>query len=244
MGYSILAVRTSDDDDGRLHPALSDGHTMVLEPLDGAPSWVHARGLIVSEMVADGLRTHLRIGNVKVDVMISDARLAVGCVNFDSGEQRSPGIRTAILVKSLGSVTPDDGAGYGRMLVGHVRYPWLRCVGFKPRTGWRSRDELRLGVVARAPDGDERELFLDVQLPRGVDSASLARSVVAKAARYHLAYSEVTDEVERDSYEHLAEGPRLAPAGPTEFALYRLPSASFVSAISAYPPPIVPAEVE
>lgn len=239
MDYSILAVRTPDDDDGRLHPELSDGHTMVLEPLDGAPLWIHASGLVVSERVANGLRTHLRIGNVKVDVMISDARLAVGCANFESGKRKSPGVEAAILAKGLDNARPDQ----GKMLVGHVRYPWLRCVGFKPRTGWRSNDELRLGVVARASDGDERELFLDLQLPKGVDSAAIARGTVAKAARYQLVYGEVTNEAERDSYERLAEGPRPAPAPSTEFALYRLPSVSFVSAISAYPAPTVPAEL-
>jgi hypothetical protein len=37
MGYSILAIRTADGEDGRLYPVVGDDQSLVeLEPLDGS----------------------------------------------------------------------------------------------------------------------------------------------------------------------------------------------------------------
>jgi hypothetical protein len=235
MEYAILALRTVGEDDGRLYPVLSDELAMAVEPLDGEPLCLTASRLLVRERVAGELVTRLCAENAKADVLVGDARLAVRCSKFDKGVM---GIGAAMHAEGNGGAR----TGSSEMLVGHVRYPWLRCVGFKPKAGWGSSEELRLGVMARAPDGSTRELFLDIRFPKGIDSAAVARAAVASAARYHLAYGELADEAEQESWEGLADRPSLAAASSGKFVLYRLPSFSLVNAMSAYPVPSLRAE--
>ncbi len=240
MDYSILATRTADEQDARLHPSLTSAEKIALEPLDGDPLLLRATGLVVSERTRGDLGIHLR-ARVSVDLLISDARVAVSCIE-PANHHSSAGIHATLthLAHRFGTKHSER---VSKLLVGQVRYSWLRCVGFKPRRGRRSDGELRLGVVARAPDGAPRELFLDLSLPRSVDAATIAQSVATRAARY-LTYHVPSDETQRSELQMLAKEMHLEPPPPGKFALWHLPGAPFVSAASAYPAADAPTEIQ
>jgi hypothetical protein len=240
MEFSILTTRSADGDDGRLYPIpTADGNGVRIENWDGETHRLIARGVEVSELVAGDLTTRHRVKGGEVGVIITDSRLAVVCSKHaeDSGW---PGFWIGGPVTIGYNALSKPGATHRRRrkaIVGQVRYPWLRCVGSRAKTSWRSTEEIRLGIVAKTRDGMAREIFLDVALPKEVNSADVARWVATKAARYRLAYGEIENEACRSQLEELAAGPTLAPSEPKKFAVYEMPLYAFVNAASAYPPP-------
>jgi hypothetical protein len=219
MDYCMLAVRTVDDTDDRLYPAIADTRgTIAAEPLDGDPLRVTARGMHVGELIGDGSRTLRRLGRAKIDVLLSESRVAVSCANFDRigrfGNRVLPRRRRR------------------RILAGQVRHQWLRSVGFNPRMSWRGREEVRLGVTFVDDLGAAHELYLTLVLPNNIDSGAVAQAIVSRAARYRLEHMEA-DQGDRERYEELRRAERLGRPDPDSFASYEMPCYRRVDASSA-----------
>ena len=96
----------------------------------------------------------------------------------------------------------------GKMLVGHVRYPWLVCVGFRERTGLLGMESLRLGLVNPAPEGF-KALFINLGLPKNLSARELAKTVAQRAATYQLADAENAIPENRPRLETLTNAPLL-----------------------------------
>ena len=238
MGYSILAIRTAEEEDGRLYPVVGDDQSPVeLEPLDGSIQRLSGRALMVSEIVAGGLKTVARFKDIKVDLLITESRVALCCDKYEKGGGWVGFGAGAFVAVAANGVSKARAAHRrrGKMLVGQVRYSWLRCVGYKPKAGFSSSEKLRLGVAVKLADGATRDLLLDVALPKGVDSKAVAHAIVTRAARYRLDHTVVEDEGERRQFEELTDASELARPEPKKFAMYQLPRYFFVSAATAYP---------
>jgi hypothetical protein len=238
MGYSILAIRTAEEEDGRLYPVVGDDRSPVeLEPLDGSIQRLSGRAVMVSELVAGGMKTVARFKDVKVDVLITESRVALCCDKYEKGGGWVGFGAGAFVAVAANGVSKARAAHRrrGKMLVGQVRYSWLRCVGYKPKAGWGSGEKLRLGVVVKLADGATRDLLLDIALPKGVDSKSVARAIVTRAARYRLEHIAIDDVDERRQFEELAAATELAPPEPKKFSMYQMPRYFFVSPGTAYP---------
>jgi hypothetical protein len=239
MEYSILAIRSAEEDDGRLYPIPGhEANQVQVEEWDGEPLRLLANRAQVSELVAGSWRTRQRVKDVKLAVMITDSRVVVCCSKFDKGGGwigfGGAGAAVALAANGVSKARAAH-RRRGKMLVGQVRYPWLRCVGFKPKTGWTSNEAIRLGVSVKSRDGAVHEIYLDLALPKNVDSAAVARAIVARAARYRLAHTGLDSDAHRSRFEELAEGPTLAAPEPKKFAIYQMPVYAFVNAGSAYP---------
>jgi hypothetical protein len=242
MTYSILAVRTSGYTDGRLFPVAEDGlEPIALESLDGAVDRLTGCALHVSELVAGSLKTAARFKDLEADVLVTDARVAVACDEYSKGRGwvGFGGGECALVAASASGVSKAR-AVHGRrglVLVGHVRYPWLRCAGFKPKTGWTSTEEIRLGVAASTRGGEPRALFLDIALPKTIESSDVARVIASRAAQYMLSHELVDDAAERTrtEYEALRAPRRLADPAAGTFASYQMPGYVVVNPLSAYP---------
>src|ERR1700726_1217422 len=85
MDYTILTIRTPDEDDARLYPSVTEGGTVALEQWDGEPLRITGSGLSVEELVAGGWKTRMRLKDVKLEILITDSRFAVSCRKFDKG---------------------------------------------------------------------------------------------------------------------------------------------------------------
>ena len=99
---------------------------------EGEITHVGATGVEISEPSTDGLKAVVRIRRVNADVLIAGSSLTVSL--------------------KQGRVPFTRRVGYGS----------LTEVGYRPRTGWRSRETLRLGVVAE----DGRQLCIDLTVRR------------------------------------------------------------------------------
>jgi hypothetical protein len=216
MAYSIMTIRSADEEDARLFPRPTpDNASVLLDSCDGEPLRVPACALRVRELSPRGFTARLSVTGVEVDVLVTDARVTVACARLANGHTAQPA---------------RDG-----MLVGHVRYAWLSAVGFKPKNGWRSSAEVRLAVVVRSAACEYRNLCLDLALPKSIDSSAVARAIAERAARYRLAFHDGDNDVERAHFATLAAGPSLHPPGTNRFAMYEMPRYVCVSAASAYP---------
>ena len=151
----------------------------------GEITHIGATGVAISEPSADGWQALVRIRRVNADVLIAGSSLTV------SLQQR--------------------GAPFKR----RVGYESLTGVGYRPRTGWRSRETLRLGVVVE----DRRQLCIDLTLQKTVDAAEVAQSIAQRAARHRLRHAPAGH---RDHYISLAAVERLPLPRFERFAVYQL----------------------
>ena len=151
----------------------------------GEITHIGATGVAISEPSADGWQALVRIRRVNADVLIAGSSLTV------SLQQR--------------------GAPFKR----RVGYESLTGVGYRPRTGWRSRETLRLGLVVE----DRRQLCIDLTLQKTVDAAEVAQSIAQRAARHRLRHAPAGH---RDHYISLAAVERLPLPRFERFAVYQL----------------------
>jgi hypothetical protein len=156
---------------------------------DGEITHFGATGVQISELSADGWKTLVSTRRVRADVLIADSRLTVSLRQSEAPFARQ--------------------VGYGS----------LTGVGFRPRVGWRSRETLRLGVLAEG----RRQLCIDLTVPKQVDSAELAQAIAQRAARHLLRHAPAG---RREHYAELAAAARLPLPRRDEFAVYQLATRS------------------
>jgi hypothetical protein len=225
MSYSMLVRRTPGDDDARLYPALVDPRTVAMEPIDGEPLFVKAESVAVRETSPEGLRLDTEIHGPGIDVLISDARVVFGCVCPESARSEFP------LVEPTSFGAADRS---GDLVMGQIRYAWLRCVGVRSRAGWRARDDVRLGVVVRSPRGGLRELFLDLRLAKGAKALVVADGIVARATRYMAGTDPSLDRALYGELGRVGDASLHDPQSP-QFIFNEMPEFAIVSAATAYP---------
>lgn len=234
MTYKVITIRTAEYEDGSLYPVLGDERNEIdFERLDGRNlKTVYASAVHVRRSAGSTLVKEVSVPDVKVSVYITDARVAIACSKYDKGGGWIGG-SVAVPVLNLASKARAASRRRGKMLVGHVRYPWLASVGFTEKTGFGSTDSLRLGVVDTA-GGANRSLFLDLDFPKGTDTARLAHLISQRCATYRLRHDADLTPDQRTKFEALASGP-TQHAVPKKFVFFKMPTHFFVSAGSAYP---------
>lgn len=233
MAFNILTIRTGDHDDGSLYPVLgAERDEVEFEPLDGrSVTRLFAEAAYIYRIVGNGIHEEAHVSDIRMAVYITDARVAVACSKYDKGG----GWRGSLIAVPLNAVSMARAAyrRQGKMLVGHVRYPWLASVAFTEKSGWGSSNCLRLQVTERI-DGNDRNMMLELRFPKGTDTASLAHVISQRAAAYRLAHDHELSATEVARFEALRSG--AAKRGtPKEYTVYAMPTEYFVSASSAYP---------
>jgi hypothetical protein len=93
----------------------------------------------------------------------------------------------------------------GHQIVGHLRFPWITSVGFRPKQSLLNECTLELKFQESMDDGDGGVWFHDVELTfeKTFDSGSLAQTIVRRMAAHHLRL-ELPDVVTTDVRELLA----------------------------------------
>lgn len=201
MRYAICTVRPEE-----VAPASDDG---LLFPVPGAtPDSVrleHRDGTSIRQLPAreiavrpgDSPTPILRADDVRARVYVTDSRVAVACTKYDTGGGWIGG--PIALTLNVASGVRAARRRRGKMLVGHVRYPWLRGVYASGARKGRGSELLRLVV-----EGDSGTLHLDLALPRGAGATAVAADVIRRAARFRLHYDEDATDDQRAELETLA----------------------------------------
>ena len=229
--YAFFAVREIDptlspETDGLIYPLPAErSNDVVFEPHDGAsPQRLVSKSLSVHDTTGGTLKRLARLHDVKVDVIITDARVAVACSKYDKGGGwvGGPG---AMLMLNAASKARAAFRRRGKMLVGHVRYESLAAVGGSPKMGFLDNEALRLLVTTESGRGRA----LDITLPSNVDSLAVAREIAHRAARYRLAVGGTLAAGQRAELEQLADAASLQ-GEKGKFVFYRFPNPSPVGA--------------
>jgi len=90
VSFNVLAIRSGlDTEDDTLHPILSDASQPELIALDALAGTNVAKAVATAVCVLQvggrGLRTLVKLRDVKIDLYITDSRLALACEKYDKG---------------------------------------------------------------------------------------------------------------------------------------------------------------
>jgi hypothetical protein len=193
QAFRILTIRTvGSTAQPALYPLLStDGEEVIApEELDSeglSQRYCRATGVTVSRIIDGAERPILRLRHLNIKVYVTAGRLALACKRYRTANAwalagpgsgfAGRGITSAMISRHL----------QGGVMVGHIRYPWIRSVSARPRTPWLfGRDTLVIeyAMGPRAP----MLLRLDLRLPLQHTPAWMAAEICGRAVRYWQTY--------------------------------------------------------
>lgn len=158
----------------------------------------------------------------KASVVATESRIYLASSKYEKGGGWMPWSLGAIPVAVAANAVSKARAARrrrGKMLVGHVRYPWPLSVGFKARTMPAGHDTLRI-MIADPTLQALRELILDATLSRQHSGSDVARRIAGLAASYRLSdEGPRLDDATREQLESL-QSPRTLTPAPKQFASY------------------------
>lgn len=234
MTFDVFCIRDlGESGEEAMYPTLDAEARFRTEPLDGErPQHLVAHALSVRDMSGSKARTVLELREVRTDILITDARVALICTKYDKGGGwvGSPGMALA-----LNAVSKVRAArrSRGKALVGHIRYPWLASVGFSPKQGWLDDESLRLAFRDGTAD-PSRLLMVELSLPKETDSAAVARAIMLRAVAYRTTHEELEGD-ELSGFQQLADAPVPPRPQPRTFAAYTMPTSWHAKPTTAYP---------
>lgn len=241
MAFNVLAIRTgSDAGDGALYPVLTDLEEpglLALDEHDGSDVKTFVATAVKVIQVAETAKTLFRLGDVRIDVLVTESRLALACEKFDKGGGwvgfGAGGLLVAVTANAVSKARAAK-RSRGKVLVGHLRYPWVSAVGATAKTGFTTDEAIRIefrekehGVVVRKQ--------LELTLPRNMTATLVAQDVAKRVASYRLAHSGELAAEARTAFTALSEGPSLLTPAPRKFAFYRMPTFFYANAATAFP---------
>lgn len=223
MTYSIVAIReVGDGGDATMYPSVNAAGELDADPEDGrSPLRFLAVGLSVGEFRAGKLTEVASLSSVRIDVVITDVRMALVCRKYDKGGGWV-GSSGATVVLNAASKIRAAVRSRGSVLVGHVRFPWLASAGYSPKSGWLDEEKVRL-VVTDGTTDPKRTVLLDLVLPKQTHSAEVTRAIARRAAAYRLTHESLEPE-EAAQLRAIAEADVLPAPEPKKFASYTMPT--------------------
>lgn len=191
-----------DADSNLMAPVPSDElpDTVHADPLDGAaPLALHC--VSATLRVAGDKKPILEVRDIRGKVTLTDGRVTFACSKYDKGGGWFGGV-TAIALNA-GSKALAARRRRGKMLVAHLRYPWITAVYAQNKNGFLSSERLRIVFV-----NDGARMQLDFELPKDVDATSVATELIRRAAAFRLQHDPELEDEEREQLLALAS---LAP---------------------------------
>jgi hypothetical protein len=244
VSFNVLTIRSGlDTGDDALYPAVSDASgpaNITLDARDGQHVMqVVATSVRVLEVGSAGLKTVVKLQEVKIDVYVTDSRLALACQKYDKGGGwvgfGTGGVLVAVTANAVSKARAAS-RSRGKVLVGHVRYPWLKAVGASSKSGFASSEAIRLEYSENHSGGPMHKL-VELTLPKNIDATLVAQEITRRAAAYRLAnYPGMPVEEEAQFTSLSEEPPRLAPQ-PKNFAFVQMPTYYHANAATAFPRP-------
>lgn len=208
-------------EDGLLLPVPGqESNSIVLEDRDGG----HVQRANANDLsVVLGRQTIAKVEETRVDIIVTDARVALACSKYHKGF--GGGIITGSASRVLAA-----SRRRGKMLVGQVRYPWLQRVGSKTKFGWTTNE--RLMLVFHTAEGG---MAYGLNLPGDTDAAAIAAEIVRRAAAYRLACEPGMEPEVCARLEELAGAQRIEPdaSQPDKATWFELPAPWVVGEESA-----------
>jgi hypothetical protein len=223
--FNLLAVRTGEEPADTRYPEPGDEpDTIELEPADGSDPLTFTTGELNLRHMPSGSKISRisRIKDIKAQVFVTEARVAVACSKYDKGGGFHA-FNIAALPLSVGLNTVSKVRASrrrkGKMLVGHIRYESLLSVGYINKSGLQGGNRLRVATVDATTTG--RAVILDINLPKQIDGQELSAKIAGLAANYQLDHNDTISEQTREHLEAL-RSPEALPGLPKAYATYLL----------------------
>src|SRR5580700_3868390 len=187
MTFNVIVVRDAQVDDNiddELYPAIGDEHLIHLDPADGSSvQTLVAKAVLVHELTRTGLLPIAATKDTHVDVFVTDCRVALACEKFVKGGGwiglGPAGLAVAMTANAV-SKARARARRKGKILVGQVRYPWVKQIGFRPKRALRNDGQIRL-VIEDGTGSVTRSVAVDLGLPASVDAGDLALQILHRA---------------------------------------------------------------
>ena len=201
--YAVRELHESELDPGEhglMVPLPGDERdAVVLEDRDGAN--VTTLRCKAMKMHTDGeKKPFMRISDISAQLYVTDCRLAFACSKFDKGGGWVGG-PTAMIVFNAGSKLLAARRRHGKMLVGHIRYPWIQSVYAQNHVTMRHAEMLR--IVVKLP-GDASWTKVEFELPKDLDATALGAEIIRRSARFRLSHEPELGDEERAHFAELA----------------------------------------
>jgi hypothetical protein len=242
VSFNVLAIRSGlDTGDGALYPILSDASHSTLIALDtyDGPNVMTtvATAVCVMQVGSGGLKTLIRLRDVKIDIYITDGRLALACEKYDKGGGWVGFGTGALVAVAANAVSKARAASRsrGKVLVGHIRYPWLKAVGASSKSGFASSEAIRIEYSEKLSAAPVRKL-IELTLPKNIDATLVAEEVARRTAAFRLAYYPDMKPDARAKFADLTRMPGRLQPQPKKFAFYQMPTYFHANAQTAFPP--------
>ena len=241
VSFNVLAIRSGlDVGNGALYPVLSDASQPGLIALDAydGPNVITtvATAVCVMQVANGSLKSLIRLRDVKIDVYITDGRLALACEKYDKGGGWVGFGTGAVVALAANAVSKARAASRsrGKVLVGHVRYPWLKAVGASSKSGFASTEAIRLEYSEKLSAASVLKL-VELTLPRSFDATLVAEEIARRAAAFRLAYYPDMKPDVQAKFAGLSTAPGRLQPPPKKFAFYQMPTYFHASAKTAFP---------
>jgi hypothetical protein len=241
VSFNVLTIRNGAEAGGdALYPALSDADQpgiIAPDSYDGGniTSFV-ATAVRVFEVAATA-RTLIKLREVRIEVYVTDGRLALACEKYDKGGGwtgfGAGGVLVAVTANAVSKARAAK-RSRGKVLVGQIRYPWVKAVGATSKTGFATDEAIRIEYAEKSGGSVVRKM-LELTLPKNTDAKLVAQDVARRVARYRLANTPDLKPESRASFEALSRGPALLQPQPKKFAFYPMPTFFYAAANTAYP---------
>jgi hypothetical protein len=218
MAWEFFTIVDAQHDNPALYPVLGAQGAQLpveLDDQDGTnPLSLTSSQITLTRSTRGNFAKPDTFSDLKFNVVITDARVIVYCEKWSKGGGWTGlGLGGVAIALTANAVSKARAAARrrGRLLVGHVRYPWLGAVGGHPKVDWKTNEYLRLFVMthAKPPDGPAG-LSIELKLPKEVDSLEVAAEIARRSARWRLDHTEVKPE-HREAIEALTQASRKEP---------------------------------
>lgn len=249
MAWNFFAIVDATDDDPALYPILSgpDSNCAVqIEASDGqipVRLWANAARVLGTNPAGQLTSVFPLPSDVTWSVLVTDVRVIVYCEKYDKGGGWAgfggAGLAVALAANAISKARAAH-RRKGRVLVAHVRYPWLERVLATPKVSWLTSERVRLRVNAMPGGTSSRHIMIELELPKHESALSLANEITHRAARYRLAHDPTMQPDQRQRFTDLASAVRRIPSTPSStqqptWAEYIMPTNYRVNALTAFP---------
>jgi len=193
--YAILGVRTPEAPVDPMFPQLTDDLSPIMDLVDGADLITHpVRGIWLLKDTSGGIEVAGGASDLQGTLSITDQRLIVICKNYDkvrwdrfnslNSVNIGLGTETAF---HLGEKAIRRVKTRGKVMCGHIYFPWVQFVGWAPFYSKKLPAKLRIGLNVKASAEAEDRLFLEVGLDVDIDAAQLAQFTARRVAQWWVA---------------------------------------------------------
>lgn len=240
MPFSIITIRSQDEDGDALFPSLDAVNiSPALEADDSTPRRLTARALEIYDFDG-GTNRIIGIEDLRFEVAITNSRVVVWCRKFDKGGGwRGMGLGGLAFAAAANTVSHARAASRrkGKCLVGHIRYPWLKKVGYLAKQGmFTSQQEIRLVIEDGTAGANGRGMALDLRLSSSESAREVAEDILRRATDFRLAHAPDLDPEKRQTLEDRRKSGIPRATETTKFSLVSLPAAWVVRSDTArYP---------